>query len=94
MPLTSVLLETERSVTLETSNVAVSVRPFGTVLGVQLVAVFQSLLAGLKFHVALPARAHVFDRLKKAPLKSSERRRTEAGSSVDFHRLISRRGQG
>jgi hypothetical protein len=29
--------------------------PFGTVLGIQLVAVFQSPLAGLRFQVALPA---------------------------------------
>ena len=33
----------------------VSAGPFGTVAGVQLAAVFQSPLVGLKFHVALPA---------------------------------------
>jgi hypothetical protein len=43
-------------VRLETSNVATSSRPFGTVSGVQLVAVFQSSLPGLRSHVALPAR--------------------------------------
>jgi hypothetical protein len=31
--------------------------PFGTVFGVQFAAVFQSLLVGSKFHVALPAKA-------------------------------------
>ena len=47
---------TKTSVTFETSKVAVSCAPFGTVAGVQLAAVFQSLLVGLRFHVALPAR--------------------------------------
>jgi hypothetical protein len=31
--------------------------PFGTVAGVQFVAVFQSPFLGLSFHVALPANA-------------------------------------
>ena len=36
-------------------NDVMSLGPFGTVAGFQLVAVFQSPLAGLRFQVALPA---------------------------------------
>lgn len=50
-------LESETAGVLETSNVAVSRDEFGTVFGVQFVAVFQSPVAGLALHVALPARA-------------------------------------
>jgi hypothetical protein len=39
----------------EVAKVAVSPGPFGTVAGVQFAAVFQSLLVGLRFHVALSA---------------------------------------
>jgi hypothetical protein len=42
-------------VTVEKSNVAVSLDPFGTVLSVQLAGVFRSPLVGLTFQVALPA---------------------------------------
>jgi hypothetical protein len=42
-------------VVFEASRVAMSVGELGTVAGVQLVAVFQSLVAGFKFQVALPA---------------------------------------
>src|SRR6266481_7032044 len=48
-------LETVTSLTFETSKVAMSVAPFGTVWGVQLAAVFQSLVIGLRSQVALPA---------------------------------------
>ena len=43
-------------VVLEAAKVAVSVVEFGTVAGVQLAAVFQSMLIGSRFQVALPAR--------------------------------------
>ena len=43
------------AVVLETPKVAVSLGPLGMVAGVQLVAVFQSPLVGLRFQVALPA---------------------------------------
>src|SRR5439155_9886104 len=43
----------------EFGNVAVSVGPLGTVCGIQLAALFQSSLAGLTFHIALPARASI-----------------------------------
>jgi len=39
----------------ETPKVAVSAGILGTVAGVQFAAVFQSLLAGFRFQVALPA---------------------------------------
>jgi len=45
------------SVILETPNVAVSLGPFGTVAGVQLLAAPQKPSGGLRFHVALPAKA-------------------------------------
>ncbi len=44
-------------VVFETSKVAISDGPFGTVAGVQLAAVLQALVAGFRFQVALPARA-------------------------------------
>src|SRR5438067_10071445 len=56
MPLTSISVVTKTSVWLERTNVAVSAGPLGTVLGVQLLAVFQSLVTGLAFQVALPAK--------------------------------------
>ncbi len=48
---------TLRFVRLEAANVAMSSWPFGMVAGVQLAAVFQSPLVGLRFQVALPALA-------------------------------------
>ena len=51
----SIVLEMEMTPIFETSKVAVSFDPLGTVAGVQLAAVFQSPLAGLRFQVALPA---------------------------------------
>ena len=47
----------ETSVTDDVPNVAMSVVELGTVFGVQFSAVFQSPLVGLRFQVALPARA-------------------------------------
>ena len=40
----------------EVAKVAMSAGPFGTVLGIQLAAVFQSPLVGLRFQVALSAK--------------------------------------
>jgi len=57
IPSTSVAGPIETSVIFETSKVAVSSGPFGTVFGVQLVAMFQSPVTGFKPQVALPARA-------------------------------------
>ena len=53
--LTSVLADVETLVLLEVAKVAVSAGPFGGLLGVQLVALFQSPVAGVAFQVALPA---------------------------------------
>src|SRR5262245_29323618 len=57
IPLTSVEDESDRAAALERPKVAVSDGPFGTVCGVQLAAVFQSPLVGLRFQVALPLLA-------------------------------------
>ena len=56
MPLTSVKAEKVRLVVLETSKVAVSAGPLGTVIGVQFADLFQTLLIGLALQVALPAK--------------------------------------
>jgi len=56
MPLTSALNAMKGLLLLEDANVAVSAVPLGTVVGVQLVAVNQSPVAGFAFQVALPAR--------------------------------------
>ena len=56
IPLRISVAWTKTSATFEISRVAISCAPFGTVAGVQLPAVFQSLLVGLRVHVALPAR--------------------------------------
>jgi len=57
-PLTLVsAVEIDTPVVFELSKVATSVGEFGTVAGVQLAAVFQSPLEGLRPQVALPATA-------------------------------------
>ncbi len=55
IPSNTVKAESEISVRSDTSNVALFDSPSGTVSGVQFAAVFQSLLLGLSFQVALPA---------------------------------------
>src|SRR5262245_37537134 len=55
MLLISVSSEIDTFVVLESTNVAISVGPLGTVIGVQLAAVFQSPDVGLRFHWALSA---------------------------------------
>jgi hypothetical protein len=57
MALKDMLVEVETAVMLDTPKVAVSDDPLGTVGGVQLAAVFQSLFTGLRFQVALPPNA-------------------------------------
>ncbi len=57
MPFTSVLAEIEMAEMAENWKVAWSADPLGTVAGVQLAAVFQSPLVGVKLHVALPEKA-------------------------------------
>ena len=66
-------------VVLETENCAVSAAPLGTVAGVQLVAVFQSPLGGLRFQVALPALTD-----RPSNIISRTRDRTDEGNTFDF----------
>jgi len=54
---TIVEADSDSWVICETSKVAASSSPLGTVAGVQLAGVFQSSLVGLRFQVALPAKA-------------------------------------
>ena len=85
MPLTSVGSEMEMPVVLETPNWAVSAGPFGTVAGVQLGAVFQSPLAGLRFQVALSAKA----------VAAAIRRKTSVGAAASEDEMRRRRqGEG
>jgi hypothetical protein len=65
--------ETDTSTVFELSNVAVSEGPFGTVDGVQLVAEFQSPVAGLTVHLALPALRVVSAVNRKDPPQSRVR---------------------
>ena len=51
---TTTLAESETLVVFEAPKVAISEAPFGTVAGVQLPAVFQLPLVGLRFQLALP----------------------------------------
>src|SRR5919201_1022349 len=53
---TSTVDDNETAVLLEVANVATSGSRYGTVCGVQFVAVFQSFVSGLAFQVALPAK--------------------------------------
>ena len=55
MLFTSTEADKEMVLLLDPAKLAISVVPFGTVAGVQLAAVFQSVLVGREFHVALPA---------------------------------------
>ena len=73
IPATEVSEESVTLELLETSKDAVSEGLFGTVLGVQLAAVFQLALVGLRFQVALPARAR-FDRRIEPVRRTAERK--------------------
>src|SRR5260370_38115895 len=68
------------SVVVETSKVAMSPGPFGTVLGVQFAAVCQSPLVGLRFQLALLAWAGVFGISKTNPHSS----RADSGGRGEF----------
>ena len=78
MPLTSVFAESETLVILEVAKVAVSDAPLGTVVGVQFVAVFQSPVAGLAFHVALPAKLLLAVESRRVRMAAAERRKAHA----------------
>jgi hypothetical protein len=79
IPLTSVLADREMSVTLDPANVAVSEGPLGIFRGVQLPAVFQSPLAGLAFHVALPEKLLLAVESRSARMAAAEGRKAQAG---------------
>src|SRR6266446_6797011 len=68
MPPRIVVVLCVTSVTLETPKVAMSSVPLGTVLGIQLVAVFQSPVVGSRSQVASPARTVKGDPAKARPL--------------------------
>src|SRR5262249_44049540 len=71
--------EVKMPVILEKPKVAVSFGPLGTVAGVQLGAVFQSPFVGLRFHVALPAKAVLAARTRNG---SNSAARMEAGALI------------
>src|SRR5204863_7147676 len=81
MPLTSVVaLGTEREtpVMLEVANVAMSDGPLGGPPAVQFVAVFQSPVAGLANHVALPAKLLLAVERRSVRMAAAERRKAHA----------------
>jgi hypothetical protein len=81
MPFTSTLDESDISVMFEAANVAVSLGPFGTVLGIQLAAVFQSPLIGSSCQVALPANPACIVR-PKHKMQMSKRRLVDVAIST------------
>ena len=84
MLFTSVFGLSEMLVVVETSKVAVSNGPLGTLFGVQLAGVFQSPEVGLRFQVALPAWAGAFMTSKSNPHRSRADSGGEESSSGSF----------
>src|SRR4030095_6297200 len=76
IPSTIVFDETKTSVVLEKAKVAISATPFGTVVGVQLVDVFQSPETGLISQGALPAWLTWMQSIKIKALKIPVTRRS------------------
>ena len=76
--LTSVFAEGARLVVFEEAKVALSAGPLGTVFGVQLRAVFQSPLVGLRFQVALPAEAAAATRKDKDTSRKRDRKESRS----------------
>ena len=77
-PFTSVAAEMETPVIVEVANVAVSADPLGGPPAVQLPAVFQSPVAGLAFHVALPAKLLLAVESRSGRVAAAIRRRAHA----------------
>ncbi len=71
-------IEKDTSVLLEVANVAVSDASLGTVAGVQLLAVSHSPVAGLAFHVALPAMLLLGAESKSVRTPAAIRRKARA----------------
>src|SRR5689334_13455383 len=89
---TVIAVETFTVAMLEDPKVATSADPFGTVAGVQLVAVFQSLLVGFKFQVALAPSAESKKeevRIKKAVNLTRERQSFISQSQQKFAAISS-----
>ncbi len=78
MPLTSVVAEMTGRLILEVANVAVFVGPLGGPPAVQLAALFQSVLAGLAYQVAFPAKLLLAVARPSVSMAATERRRTHA----------------
>ena len=78
VPLTSVLADSEMAVLLEVAKKAVSDGPLGGPPAVQFVAVFQSPVAGLVNHVALPAKVLLAIESRSGKMAAAVRRRARA----------------
>ena len=78
---------------LDMPKVATSSGPLGTVGGVQLAAVFQSLLVGLRFQVALSARASFGARRMPNRIKTTNRDGRREGEGSMPVLLLGRRGK-
>jgi hypothetical protein len=78
MPLTSVVCEMTGRLILEVANVAVSAGPLGGPLATQLAALFQSVLAGVAFQVALPAKLLLAVARTSVRLAAAEGRKAHA----------------
>ena len=78
MPLTSVFDEMETPVILEDANVAVSAGPLGGPPAVQFAGVFQSPVAGLANHVALPAKLLLAVESRNVRIAAAEGRKARA----------------
>jgi hypothetical protein len=78
----TLLVEIETDVVLLVPKVAVSDGPLGTVTGVQLLAVCQSLLVGLSVQVALPAKTEVAVRTKNVDRRRGRYARMDESTQV------------
>jgi hypothetical protein len=78
MPSTNIPAERETPVMLEDANVAVSADPSGGPPAVQLAAVFQSPVAGVVSHVALPAKLLLAVESRSVSMAAAEGRKTPA----------------
>jgi hypothetical protein len=82
MPFSWVLDDSEMECTNDPLKVAVSAGPLGIVAGLQLLAAFQSVVAGVNDHVALPARAASPDSDRPSAREMIARRKTVGQMSM------------
>jgi len=78
MPSTSVVADRETAVVLDVAKKAMSDGPLGGPPAVQFVAVFQSPVAGLDNHVALPAKLLLAVERRSVRMAAAERRKAHA----------------